>query len=160
MSAAERAPKSSNRRLLLVGERAPARGLRGFLQVCWSLLTGTHTLSRSGEARPTKVTAFEAMLRDGWASLHVDARRPGVILPAALRREAHVTLEYARSSGAAMPDLCVARAGVSATLSLDHTLVWTYVPWSAVFAISDPEGRAVLYREDLPNEVHDQLPPG
>src|SRR4029077_10181336 len=39
----------------------------------------------SSTERPTKRQAFLALLRDGWTSLHLDARRSGVIVPASLR---------------------------------------------------------------------------
>src|SRR5436190_45792 len=43
--------------------------------------------------RPSKQDAFLALLREGWTSLHLDARRPGVIVPAHLRGDAHLPPE-------------------------------------------------------------------
>jgi hypothetical protein len=50
-------------------------------------------------------------------------------------------------------DLEVTDAGVSATLSFARIPHRTYVPWSAVYAVSCTNGCGVLYREDIPTDV-------
>jgi hypothetical protein len=50
-------------------------------------------------------------------------------------------------------DLEVTDAGVSATLSFSRVPHRTYVPWSAVYAVTCTNGCGVLYREDIPADV-------
>src|SRR6266404_2440477 len=103
--------------------------------------------------RPSKQDAFLALLREGWTSLHLDARRPGVIVPAHLRGEAHLVLQYGHDLPISIPDLEVDDYGVRATLSFARTPQLTVVPWSAVYVVACDDGRGVLYQEDVPEDV-------
>jgi stringent starvation protein B len=103
--------------------------------------------------RPSKQDAFLALLREGWTSLHLDARRPGVIVPAHLRGEAHLVLQYGHDLPISIPDLEVDEYGVRATLSFSRTPQLTVVPWSAVYVVACDDGRGVLYQEDVPEDV-------
>jgi stringent starvation protein B len=103
--------------------------------------------------RPSKQDAFLALLREGWTSLHLDARRPGVIVPAHLRGEAHLVLQYGHDLPISIPDLEVDDYGVRATLSFSRTPQLTVVPWSAVYVVACDDGRGVLYPEDVPDDV-------
>jgi stringent starvation protein B len=103
--------------------------------------------------RPSKQDAFLALLREGWTSLHLDARRPGVIVPAHLRGEAHLVLQYGHDLPISIPDLEVDDYGVRATLSFSRNPQLTVVPWSAVYVVACDDGRGVLYQEDVPEDV-------
>jgi stringent starvation protein B len=103
--------------------------------------------------RPTKQDAFLALLREGWTSLHLDARRPGVVVPSHLRREAHLVLQYGHDLPIPIPDLEVDEYGVRATLSFSQTPQRTVVPWTAVYVVACDDGRGVLYHEDIPEDV-------
>jgi stringent starvation protein B len=103
--------------------------------------------------RPSKQDAFLALLREGWTSLHLDARRPGVIVPAHLRGEAHLVLQYGHDLPISIPDLEIDDYGVRATLSFQRTPNLTVVPWSAVYVVACDDGRGVLYQEDVPEDV-------
>jgi stringent starvation protein B len=103
--------------------------------------------------RPSKRDAFLALLRAGWASLHLDARFPGVVVPAPFSSQAHLVLQYGRNMPIPITDLEITEAGVSATLSFSRVSHRTYVPWSAVYAVSCTNGCGVLYREDIPEDV-------
>jgi stringent starvation protein B len=100
--------------------------------------------------RPSKQKAFLALLSEGWVSLHLDARRPGVVVPASFSSQAQLVLQYGRSMPVPIPDLEVTAAGVSATLSFARVSHRTYVPWSAVYIVACTNGSGVLYREDMP----------
>lgn len=50
-------------------------------------------------------------------------------------------------------DLEVTEAGVSATLSFSRIPHRTYIPWSAVYAVTCTNGCGVLYGEDIPSDV-------
>src|SRR6478609_6132980 len=103
--------------------------------------------------RPSKQDAFLALLGEGWTSLHLDARRPGVTVPAHLRGEAHLVLQYGYDLPIPIPDLEVDEQGVRATLSFSKMPQRTFVPWEAVYVVACVDGRGVLYHEDVPDDV-------
>jgi hypothetical protein len=103
--------------------------------------------------RPSKHEAFLALLREGWTSLHLDARRGGVVVPPHLKGEGHLVLQYGNDLPIRIPDLRVDEFGVSATLSFARSLHQTVVPWSAVYVVASEDGRGVLYHEDIPQDV-------
>ena len=112
------------------------------------------------DERPSKRDAFIAFLREGWVSLHLDARRPGVVVPPAFASEPHLVLQYGRNMPIPIPDLDVSEQGVSATLSFSRAPHRTHVPWSAVYVVACTDGRGILYFEDVPQEVSLMAPPG
>ena len=103
--------------------------------------------------RPSKHEAFLALLREGWTSLHLDARRVGVVVPAHLKGEGHLVLQYGNDLPIPIPDLQVDDYGVTATLSFARSPHQTVVPWSAVYVVTSDDGRGVLYQEDIPPDV-------
>jgi stringent starvation protein B len=103
--------------------------------------------------RPSKQDAFLALLAEGWTSLHLDARREGVVVPAHLKNEAHLVLQYGHDLPIPIPDLQIDEHGVSATLSFARNPWSTVVPWSAVYVVTSQDGRGVLYQEDVPGDV-------
>jgi stringent starvation protein B len=113
----------------------------------------------SGE-RPSKRDAFTAFLREGWVSLHLDARRAGVQVPQAFATEPHLVLQYGRNMPIPIPDLEVTDDGVTATLSFSRAPHRTHVPWSSVYVVACTDGRGILYYEDVPQEVSLMPPPG
>ena len=109
--------------------------------------------------RPTKRQAFLSFLRDGWVSVHLDARNAGVVVPDALAEEPHLVLQYGHDLPVPIPDLDVGEEGITATLSFSRVPQKTVVPWSAVYVIACTDGRGVLYYEDVPEEVTLMFPP-
>jgi hypothetical protein len=107
---------------------------------------------RSSE-RPSKREVFLELLRDSWSSLHLDARRPGVVVPEHLRGEPHLVLQYGLDLPIPILDLEVDDDGVRATLSFSKHPERTVVPWSAVYVVTCNDGRGVLYHEDVPEDV-------
>ena len=103
--------------------------------------------------RPSKHEAFLALLQEGWTSLHLDARRPGVIVPPHLRAEPHLVLQYGHDLPIPIPDLEVDEHGVRATLSFSKNPQRTFVPWTSVYVVTCNDGRGVLYHEDVPEDV-------
>jgi stringent starvation protein B len=103
--------------------------------------------------RPSKHKVFVDLLRKGRPSLYLDARRPGVIVPAHLRGEPHLVLQYGYDLPIPIPDLEVDEHGVRATLSFSKSPQRTVVPWSAVYVVACDDGRGVLYPEDVPDDV-------
>jgi stringent starvation protein B len=112
------------------------------------------------DERPSKRDAFTAFLREGWVSLHLDARRAGVVVPPSFASEPHLVLQYGRNMPIPIPDLEVTDDGVSATLSFSRAPHRTHVPWSSVYVVACTDGRGILYYEDVPQEVSLMPPPG
>lgn len=81
-----------------------------------------------------------------------DARREGVVLPAHLRRDAAVVLQYGLNMRIPIPDLDVGEDGIGATLSFNRAPVWTFIPWTAVFAVVSENG-ARLWEGDFPRDL-------
>src|SRR3954447_7873242 len=112
------------------------------------------------DERPSKRDAFTAFLREGWVSLHLDARRAGVVVPPSFGSEPHLVLQYGRNMPIPIPDLEGTDEGVRATLSFSRAPHRTAVPWSAVYVVACTDGRGILYYEDVPQEVSLMTPPG
>lgn len=74
-------------------------------------------------------------------------------MPAHLKGEPHLVLQYGHDLPIPIPDLQVDEHGVSATLSFARTPSPTVVPWSAVYVVTALDGRGVLYQEDIPSDV-------
>ncbi len=107
----------------------------------------------SSPERPSKQQAFLALLKEGWTSLHLDARRSDVLVPESFRREAHLILQYGHDLPIPIPDLEIDQDGVRATLSFSRAAHATFIPWSAVYAVTGDDGRGVLFAEDVPSDV-------
>ena len=112
---------------------------------------------RSSE-RPSKHEAFLALLREGWTSLHLDARRPGVYLPAA--PPARAPPGAAVRSRSPDPD---SRSGGRRVRGARHAVFLsspqlTVVPWTSVYVVTCDDGRGVLYHEDGLRTFDDRSP--
>jgi stringent starvation protein B len=103
--------------------------------------------------RPSKQEAFLAFLKDGWVTVYIDARRPGVAVPDHLRAETRLVLQYGLNMPVPVEDLEVTDEGVKATLSFSRTPWQTMIPWSAIYVIACTDGRGVLFQEDVPPEL-------
>jgi stringent starvation protein B len=104
---------------------------------------------------PEKKAQLLAALDKGMVMIHLDARRPGVIVPAALRTEAHLRLNLSYRFDP--PDLTVGEWGVRCTLSFSGSRFTVAVPWSALFAITSHVTReSWAYPDDLPAEILQQ----
>jgi stringent starvation protein B len=104
-------------------------------------------------APPSKKEVMLALLEQSEARVHLDARKPGVVLPAHLLREGHVRLDYGHGLKPAIPDLAVDDQGIRATLSFDRRPFTTFVPWGAVFLIADFDGNGAVWQEDMPTDL-------
>ncbi|MBN1205502.1 MAG: stringent starvation protein B [Myxococcaceae bacterium] len=105
---------------------------------------------------PDKKERLLAALEQGLVMIHLDARRPGVLVPSHLRNEAHLRLNLSYRFDP--PDLSVSDWGVRSTLSFSGTRFTVAVPWSALFAIASHVTRdlAWMYPDDMPPELLQQ----
>jgi hypothetical protein len=110
---------------------------------------GAKTLAYAKE----KHLRFDDLLEKDWVTIHLDSRRPGVKLPRQFMGEPDFRLQYGKGMPRPIRDLFTTDEGITATLSFDGQPQLTHVPWSAVFLITDRNGRGRWYREDTPAEV-------
>lgn len=96
-----------------------------------------------------------AALDQGMVMIHLDARRPGVLVPASLKGEAHLRLNLSYRFDP--PDLTVGEWGVRSTLSFSGSRFTVAVPWSALFAIASHVTKEYwMYLDDMPPELLQQ----
>ncbi len=99
-------------------------------------------------APPSKRASLERLLEHGMVMVHVDARRPGVRVPAALRGDPQLRLNL--SYRFATHDLSVSDDYVRCTLSFQGVPFYCELPLGAVFAIaSHVTGDALVWPETL-----------
>ncbi len=104
---------------------------------------------------PEKKARLLAALDKGMVMIHLDARRPGVLVPASLRNESHLRLNLSYRFDP--PDLTVGEWGVRCTLSFSGSRFTVAVPWSALFAVtSQVTKESWAYPEDMPVELLQQ----
>jgi stringent starvation protein B len=104
---------------------------------------------------PDKKERLLAALDQGMVMIHLDARRPGVLVPAQLRGEMHLRLNLSYRFDP--PDLTVGEWGVRCTLSFSGSRFTVAVPWSALFAISSHVTKEYwTYPDDIPTEFLEQ----
>jgi stringent starvation protein B len=108
---------------------------------------------RASEKKDRLLAALEL----GLVMVHLDARRPGVLVPADLRCESHLRLHL--SYKFVPPDLSVGEWGIRSTLSFSSKRFTVAVPWSALFAITSKVTHEFwMFPEDMPAELT-QIPP-
>lgn len=91
-------------------------------------------------------------LEQGVAQVHLDARRPGVLVPENLRSEHHLVLNLSYRFDP--PDLSVSDWGVRQTLSFSGRRFTVALPWSAVYAIVCHATRELaMYPDEIPDEM-------
>lgn len=104
---------------------------------------------------PEKKERLLSALDRGMVMIHLDARRPGVIVPPSLRGEHHLRLNLSYRFDP--PDLSVGEWGIRSTLSFSGSRFTVAVPWSALFAItSHVTQESWMYADDIPAELLQQ----
>ena len=103
-------------------------------------------------------------LEQGMTQIHLDARRPGVLVPEKFRTEHHLVLNVSYRFDP--PDLSVSEWGVRQTLSFGGSRFTVGVPWSALYAVASLTTREFwMFPDDMPEELADaatekaKLPP-
>jgi stringent starvation protein B len=103
---------------------------------------------RVDEKKQRLLTALE----QGMAQLHLDARRPGVLVPEQFKGSHHLVLNVSYRFDP--PDLTISDWGVRETLSFSGSRFTVGVPWSALYAIASHASRDFwMYPDDMPVEL-------
>jgi len=100
---------------------------------------------------PSKKQTLLQYLQRGVTMVHVDARRPGVVVPPQYAGDAHLRLNL--SYRYSIPDFEIDEGRVQATLSFSGTPFQCILPWPSIFGITSHAGDGQVWPEDLPTEV-------
>ncbi len=106
---------------------------------------------------PSKPDVMRALLERSEARVYLDARRDGVKLPAHLRAEPQLRLDYSYGFHPPIPDLVVNDEGIAATLSFNQRPQPTFIPWAAIYLIADYDGNGAVWQDDIPGEVLERV---
>ena len=102
---------------------------------------------------PDKKQVMLHLMEDAWVYVQLDPRREGVAVPEWFRSQPRLVLQYGFNMPVPIADLKVDERGISATLSFRQTPFATFVPWAAVFAMSDGDKRGMVWEEDVPKDL-------
>ncbi len=91
-------------------------------------------------------------LEQGMTQIHLDARRPGVLVPDKFKGEFHLVLNISYRFDP--PDLSVSEWGIRQTLSFGGSRFTIAVPWSALYAVASLTTRDFwMFPEEMPSEL-------
>jgi stringent starvation protein B len=88
--------------------------------------------------------------------VHLDPRRPGVIVPQGFLKQPQLVLQIGLNMAIAIPDLNVGEEGISCTLSFNKRPHFCSLPWSSIYALIGEQGGGMVWPEDVPPEVVSQ----
>jgi len=107
---------------------------------------------------PGKREALERLLGQGMVMVHLDARRPGVRVPPALRRDAKLCLNL--SYRFASHDLSVTDERIGCTLSFSGQPYYCELPLDAIFAArSHVSGEGLVWADSLAGRTEGRRKP-
>ena len=101
---------------------------------------------------PKKAVALDLLERTS-VFVHLDPRRPGVIVPLVFAKQPQLVLQIGLNMAITNPDLEVNENGISCTLSFNRRPHLCRLPWSAIYALIGQEGGGMVWPEDVPPEV-------
>jgi stringent starvation protein B len=101
---------------------------------------------------PEKKQHLLSALDRGMVMVHLDARRPGVVVPGEFRTESHLRLNL--SYRFEPSDLSVGEWGLRSTLRFSGNRFTVAIPWCAVFGITSHASHEFwMFPEDMPPEL-------
>jgi hypothetical protein len=106
---------------------------------------------------PPKKEVALALLEGPSMFVHLDPRRPGVLIPQRFRDKPQLVLQIGLNMFVPIPDLKVDDEGVTCTLSFDRAPFWCRMPWTAIYALVGEDGRGMMWPTDIPPEVVAQM---
>jgi stringent starvation protein B len=104
---------------------------------------------------PNKRQTLLQYLQRGVAMVHLDARRPGVVVPPQHADDAHLRLNL--SYRYSIRDFEIDDRRIQATLSFAGAPFQCILPWESIFGITSHAGDGQVWPEDLPTEVMQTL---
>ena len=111
--------------------------------------------ARMNGRMPSKKQTLLQYLQRGVTMVHLDARRPGVIVPPQYAGDPHLRLNL--SYRYSIPDFEIDDRRIQATLSFSGASFQCVLPWESIFGITSHAGDGQVWPEDLPTEVMQTL---
>ncbi|EYF02314.1 hypothetical protein [Chondromyces apiculatus] len=102
---------------------------------------------------PKKEVALALLQREPSIFVHIDPRRPGVLVPKWFANQSQLTLQIGMNMTIPIVDLKIDDEGISCTLSFQRTPFWCRMPWASVWGLVGESHRGVVWPEDVPPEV-------
>lgn len=110
---------------------------------------------------PPKKDVALALLQGPSLFIHLDPRKPEVIVPLHFKKQAQLVLQVGLNMAVPIPDLHVDDEGVSCTLSFNRSPFWCRLPWTAIYALVGDDKRGMIWPDEVPAEVENaQRPKG
>lgn len=106
---------------------------------------------------PDKKDVARGLLLRGSVFVHLDPRICGVEIPSYLANQPQVVLRIALDMAVPIPDLRVDSEGISGTLSFSRKPFKVRIPWDAIFALKDEQGRRMVWPDSLPTEIQAEV---
>jgi Stringent starvation protein B len=107
---------------------------------------------------PPKKEVALALLEESSMFIHLDPRRPDVLVPKGFMGQPQLVLQVGLNMAIPIPDLKIDEGGISCTLSFNRSPFWCRIPWSAIYALVGEDGRGGVWTDDVPPEVQQQKP--
>ncbi len=107
----------------------------------------------SGTQLPAKKDVILALLESTDVFIHLDPRQEGVKVPPWFKHQPQLVLQVGLNMPVPIPDLEVDEGSVSCTLSFNRSPFFCFMPWAAVYALVGADGRAMVWPDDVPEEV-------
>lgn len=105
---------------------------------------------------PRKKTVALDLLERASVFVHLDPRRPGVIVPQGFLKQHQLVLQIGLNMAISIPDLDVTDEGITCTLSFNKRPHFCSLPWGAIYALIGEQGGGMVWPEDVPPEVVSQ----
>jgi len=110
-------------------------------------------METTSEKNKHKCEVFNLIYAAEDVCIHFDPRREGVIVPAHLRNQSMVSLQFGDCLPIPIRDLNVTDEGITATLSFNRSPFWCSIPWDVIYAITDVPGKGIAWVEDIPEDA-------
>jgi stringent starvation protein B len=88
--------------------------------------------------------------------VHLDPRRPSVIVPQGFLKQPQLVLQIGLNMAISIPDLDVTDEGITCTLSFNKRPHFCSLPWSSIYALIGEQGGGMVWPDDVPPEVVSQ----
>lgn len=102
---------------------------------------------------PDKHELMLKLLEHGSVFMHLDPRRPGVVVPLHFRTQSQLVLQIGLNFPIPIRDLEIDAEGVRCTLSFNRQPFYCIVPWSGVYAMVSEDGQVTVWPSELPPEL-------
>jgi stringent starvation protein B len=102
---------------------------------------------------PPKKDVALALLQGPSLFIHLDPRKPEVVVPLHFKKQAQLVLQVGLNMAVPIPDLHVDDEGVSCTLSFNRNPFWCRLPWTAIYALVGDDKRGMIWPDEVPAEV-------